>query len=242
MNDKPKKRRKRRTKEEIEKIINKAAITLIESGGFSNLTVTNIIEEAKIEAIVFYNRYTNMDEFIGEFVKRYDYWFTEVAKTEEKASDREEFLYIITNLFISLKDNKLMQQLLRWEIFVDNDTTSRTARLREFHTIPLVEKYKKIFKDAPFEIEVMSALIIGGIYYLIIHADRSDFAGIDVNSKEGHDKILKAIEYLGNYFFDTISSFDQTAVDIAKRMKAKGFEYDVIEECTKIPLNILLKL
>jgi AcrR family transcriptional regulator len=242
MNDKPKRRRKRRTKEAIEETIDKAAITLIESGGFSNLTVRNIAEEAKIEAVVFYNRYANIEEFIDKFVKRYDYWFTEVVKTEGKISYKEEYLHIVTNLFVSLKKNKLMQQLLRWEIFVDNDITNRTARLREFHTIPLVEKYKKIFKGAPFEIEVMSALIIGGIYYLILHAERTPFAGLDVNSKAGHDEILKAIEFLGNYFFDTTSGVDGTALDIAKRMKEKGIENDIIEECTKVPTSILIKL
>lgn len=239
MNDKPKRRRKRRTKEEIEELINKAAISLIQSGGFSNLTVRNIAEEAKIEAVVFYNRYTNIEEFVDEYVKKYDYWFTEVAKTKGHVSDREEYLHILKSLFVSLKENPIMQQLLRWEIFVDNDTTRRTARLREFHTIPLVDKYTKIFKGAPFEIEVISALIIGGIYYLILHAERTPFGGIDINSQEGHDKILKAIDFLGNYFFDNISGLDDTALNIAKRMKAKRFEYDVIEECTKIPLNIL---
>ena len=82
MNDKPTRRRKRRTKEEIEELINKADISLIQSGGFSNLTVRNIAEEAKIEAVVFYNRYTNIEEFVDEYIKKYDYWFTEVAKTK----------------------------------------------------------------------------------------------------------------------------------------------------------------
>lgn len=241
MNVKPKKR-KRRTKEEIEELINKAAITLIQSGGYSNLTVRNIAEEAKIEAVVFYNRYANIEEFIDEFVKRYDYWFTEVARTVASVSDREEYLHIMKNLFVSLKENMEMQQLLHWELFENNETTRRTARLRELHTIPLVEKYKKIFKGAPFEIEVVSALIIGGIYYLVLHAERTPFAGIDVNSKDGREKILKALDYWGNYFFDTISQEDTTALDIARRMKVKGFEYDIIEECTKIPSTILRML
>ena len=242
MDIKPKKRRKRRTKEEIEEIINKAAITLIESGGFSKLTVRNIVEESNIEAAVFYNRYTNIEEFIGELVKKYDYWFTEVAKSDVKISNKEEYIHILKNLFISIKENKSMQQLLRWELFDENETTRRTAGLREFHTIPLVERYKKIFKDAPFEIEVVSALIIGGIYYLVLHAGLTPFAGVDINSETGHKQICTTLDFLGNYFFDNISEFDVKTIEIAKRMKEKGLEMNVIEECTKIPINILRKI
>lgn len=135
-----------------------------------------------------------------------------------------------------------MQQLLCWELFEDNETTRRTARLRELHTIPLVEKYQRIFKDAPFEIEVISALIIGGIYYLLLHAERSPFAGLDVNSEAGYKQICNALEFLGNYLFDNVSGFDIKTLDIAKKMKEKGIEISLIEECTKVPLSILRKL
>lgn len=241
MNDKPK-RRKRRTKEGIEELINKAAVTLIESGGFSKLTVRNIAKEVKIEPVVFYNRYNNIEEFIDEFVKKYDYWFTGVAKTEGTVSNRDEYLHILKNLFVSLKENTVMQQLLRWEIFDNNDTTRRTAGLREFHTIPLVDRYKQVFKDAPFEIEVMSALIIGGIYYLVIHSELTPFAGVNVNSETGHRQILNALEFMGNYFFDNLSGLDSKTLEIARKMKEKGFENDIIEECTKVPTSILRKL
>lgn len=237
-----KERRKRRTKQEIENIIDKAAVQLVKRGGFTSLTVRNIAEEAKIEAIVFYNRYSSVEEFIDEFVKKYDYWFTEVAKTASPVSDREEYLHILKNLFVSLKKNMEMQQLLRWELFEDNETTRRTARLRELHTIPLVEKYQRIFKDAPFEIEVISALIIGGIYYLLLHAEHTPFAGLDVNSETGHKQICNALEFMGNYFFDNAAGFDIKALDIAKKMKEKGLEISLIEECTKVPLSILRKL
>lgn len=237
-----KERRKRRTKQEIENIIDKAAVQLAKRGGFSNLTVRNIAEEAKIEAVVFYNRYSSVEVFIDEFVRKYDYWFTEATKNVSPVSGREEYLHILKNLFVSLQENMEMQQLLCWELFEDNETTRRTARLRELHTIPLVEKYQRIFKDAPFEIEVISALIIGGIYYLLLHAERSPFAGLDVNSEAGYKQICNALEFLGNYLFDNVSGFDIKTLDIAKKMKEKGIEISLIEECTKVPLSILRKL
>ena len=66
-----------------------------------------------------------------------------------------------------------MLELLRWEIAEGNETTVRTAMLREMHTFPLAKIYEEKFKD--IDISAISALIIGGIYYLNLHRDRSKF-------------------------------------------------------------------
>lgn len=238
------KRRKRRTKEEIEKLIDDTAISLIEYRGFDALTVRNIAEKADIEAVVFYNRYTNIEEYIEELVKKQDYWFTDIAKNKsnEILTEKDEYLYIIKNLFYSLDENKLMQQLLRWEISDRNSITQHTARLREFHTIPLVDKYKDYFKDSPIDIAAVSALIIGGIYYLILHADLSLFAGIDVNTEEGQKRIYDTIDLLSDILFNKISEYDNNLLKIAKRMKEDGMENEVIERYTDIPSSIINSL
>ena len=50
-------------------------------------------------------------------------------------------------------------------IFENNITF--LAMLREVHTLPLVKIYEEKFKD--IDISAISALIIGGIYYLNLH-------------------------------------------------------------------------
>lgn len=235
-------RRKRRSKEEINEIINKVAVELIENGGFANLTVRNIAELAKIEPIVFYNRYPNIEEFIDEFVRKYDYWLADVVKNDEKIDDRDEYIKILKNLFTSLKDNTVMQELLRWELFEKNETTSRTAKLREFHTMPLVDKYIKFFDKAPFEIDVLSAIIIGGLYYLILHARLTPFAYLDINTAKGQEQIFRAIDYLGNLLYNDVCNVNSKAMEIAKVMKNKGIDEDLIKECTNIPKDIIQKL
>ena len=62
--------------------------------------------------------------------------------------------------------------------------------LREMHTLPLVRTYEEKFKGTNIDIAAISALIIGGIYYLNLHRDRSLFSGIDIKKESG----LKRIE------------------------------------------------
>lgn len=234
-------RRKRRSKKDLEDIINNAALELIKENGFHNITVTSIMQKAEIEPIVFYNRYEDLNAFIDEFVKKYDYWFSEVINKIEFNNPQKQYISILATLLESLQGNKGMQQLLRWEIASYNDTTIRTARLREFHTLPLVDKYKKIFENSQVEIDAVSALVIGGIYYLVLHSDLSEFAGIDINSKDGKEKIQRALEYLGRMFFDD-TELNPKLLKIARNMKSKGYHSQEIAEIIELPVDLIDKL
>ncbi len=236
-------RRKRRTRNDIEASINEAATGLIEERGFHDITVTAIMQKAKIEPIVFYNRYNDLGEFTDDFVKKYDYWFSDIMKKIENKNDlKTQYASILNNLFDSLQANKMMQQLLRWEVSNNNETTQRTARLREFYTLPLVEKYKKAFEGSPVDIDAVSALIIGGIYYLILHADLSLFAGIDIRAEDGKRKIHDALDYFSNQFFSGFPFPKTEAEIIAKRLKEKGIALDVIAECTGVKASVIEQL
>lgn len=235
-------KRNRRTKIDIENCINKAAIHLIEETGFSNLTVRGIAREANIEAVVFYNRYKDLNEFMAEFVKKHDYWFGDMAKkSESEGIGKEHWVNSLIDMFGSLQENKIIQELLRWEISSNNNTTQQTARLRELHTIPLTEKYKEHFKNSPVKIDSLSALIIGGIYYFTLHSEVSMFCGIDVNTKDGKERINNDIEYLGDILFSE-REYDLKILTMAKKMKEKGIEIITISECTDLPIDIITNL
>ena len=58
----------RRTKAAIIEDIKKAAVESVLKRGFSGSLVSEIIKKAKIEPVVFYNRYHNLEDFFSEFV------------------------------------------------------------------------------------------------------------------------------------------------------------------------------
>lgn len=235
-------RKRRRTKKEIEQAFNDEAIKLISAGGFSNLTVSNIIKNCEMEPAVFYNRYQDMAEFIDKFVRKSDFGLMDEGIPKSESIDRKGYADMIKNMFLSLKDNKVMQQLLRWELFEENDTTLHTAKLRESYTLPLVDKYIDSFKNAPYKIEVMSAIIIGGVYYLLLHARLSPFARVDVNTKEGEKQIIQAVEYLTDLLFENVTPYNQKIKDAAKKMKADGMDNKLISKYTDIPVEFLEKM
>lgn len=200
-----KNKRKRRTKEEVVQNIMSAANNIIAEKGFLGLTATGLMKDSDIEPVQFYKRYSDLAEFIDDYVKKYDYWFSDTTKLQVDGENyREEYKQVLSNLFLSLLDNKVMQQLLSWELSVNNETSRRTAGMRELHTLPLAERFDKIFEKSDVDIVALSSLIIGGIYYLTLHKNLANFSGIDVNTESGRERILKTIRFLGDLFFERL--------------------------------------
>lgn len=232
-------KRRRRTNSNIEESIMKAAIELIEDKGFLELAVTSITRKAKIEPVVFYNRYNNLTDFMDKFVKKYDYWFDEATKTNYTYDDmKNKYVNILSSLLKSLKTNKVMQQLLRWELSTNNEITQRTSQLREINTLPLVKEYTSYFSNTSLDIAAISSLIIGGIYYLTLHSNLTMFSQIDINSEEGEKRICKAIECLSDLLFIKNPAVN-SSIEIIQKMKQNNISIEIISDCTGIPKEII---
>lgn len=196
----------RRTKATITENIRKAAVESVLKRGFSGSLVSEIIKKAKIEPVVFYNRYKNLEEFFSEFVKGYDYWFSDVAKEANKLeTPHDQFIALIEGLQECMIEKSVMQELIRWEIAVDNDITKRTASIREMFTLPLAEKYDDLFKNSGIDFVAIATIIVSGLYYLYLHKDRSTFCNIDMNTEEGRSRVNQAIKFLSELLFSKIN-------------------------------------
>lgn len=203
MVDNGKRVRTRRTEATIIEDIRKAAVESVLKRGFSGSLVSEIIKKAKIEPVVFYKRYKNLEEFFSEFVKGYDYWFSDVAKEANKQeTSYDQFIALIEGLQECMIEKSVMQELIRWEIAEDNDITKRTASIREMFTIPLVEKYDNLFKNSGIDFVAIATIIVSGLYYLYLHKDRSTFCNIDMNTEEGRNRINQAIKFLSEPLFN----------------------------------------
>lgn len=196
----------RRTKATITENIRKAAVESVLKRGFSGSLVSEIIKKAKIEPVVFYNRYQNLEEFFSEFVKGYDYWFSDVAKEANKLeTPHDQFIALIEGLQECMIEKSVMLELFRWEIAVDNDITKRTASIREMFTLPLAEKYDDLFKNSGIDFVAIATIIVSGLYYLYLHKDRSTFCNIDMNTEEGRNRVNQAIKFLSELLFSKIN-------------------------------------
>lgn len=234
--------RKRRSNVDIERAILNAVHELIDEVGFSRITISAVVAKAKIEPIVFYKRYKDIDDLFGKFVAQYGYWFGEPPKVSQRQDWKAFYLFVLEDLVRALNGNKTMRQLLLWELEVENPTTIRTAMMRDAEAESLIRMYDTYFKGSDFaSLRSISAVLIAGIYYLMLHKDRSAFCGIHFNTKEGLTELCKGLDDIVTALFDEKKRADQR-MDIALKMKEKGLDLALIADCTSLSITALEKL
>lgn len=89
---------------------------------------------------------------------------------------------------------------------------------------------RKKFKGTGIDIAAISSLIIGGIYYLNLHRDRSLFLEIDIKKESGQKRIEDAIELLGHMIYQYNESKNLKSI-IAERLKKESISQDIIDKC-----------
>lgn len=222
--------RVRRTNAAIEKAVLNAVEELIQEIGFKNITLTGVAERAKIEPAVFYRRYASLDELFDKYTRKYDFWLGDLALQMPKdLSQRESFKWILLGLIRELYKNKVMQQLLVWELSDNNETTRRTSKLREKLNKPLVQLMEQQFSGSGIDINVISSMMIAGIYYLILHRKISTFCDVDYNTRIGKDRFNKGIEMVADIVFDKLEMY-QEQLSIAQKLRDEGVSEKIISK------------
>jgi len=238
------KKRKRRTKAEIEDLFFESTKELVELIGFSNLTVTKIVQHANVESAVYYNRYTDLENFLDKFVREYDYWVSDKIIIDPKKKPLDNYKKIAENLIDCFWENKIMQKLISWELNDLNYITLRTAKNRDANSQHLIKYFSDKFKD--LNINVITAILIGGIYYITMHKNIAAFNNIDFSTNEGFELLKKNILIIIDKVFGNINDLDSEShnndnkkvknvkINIAAELIKKQVSYEIIKESTKI--------
>lgn len=248
VNETKTRRRPRRSKADIEEAIFRAAVAQIKKKGFSMALVTDIVKRADIEPIVFYNRYKNLDEFYASFVKRYDFWMSDFVRDIAGSVMTESgYDVALSKLLDNLLDDSIVTELLRWEVAEGTPITERTSRLREIDCLSLIERNRGVIDKYNIDIVAISSLIVAGVYFMVLHKDRSTFGGIDLNCPEGRSRVTDAFGQLGKLIFRRTGGGDafgerQPAAGacctggydvaaLAAAMRREGLSEDAVARC-----------
>lgn len=220
-----KKRAPRRTHAEIDKDIMQALESLVAQCGFSDVMLMDLVNASGIETSVFYRRYQNIEEALNSLANKYDFWVNEaIDMTQIDVLGYKKFYSsVLKKMYHELSDSKVMQKLLLWELNEDTEQTRRTANVRESMNMGLLTYYDLVFKDTKIDIKCITALLVSGIYHLVLHKERSSFCTIDFNFKEAEKRLENAIDSIVNLIFSELERTNETK-RIINRMIADGLE------------------
>lgn len=179
-----------RTKEKLLKSVGEILI----QDGFRGLKVENISKMAPADKKLIYFHFGDLQGLFDKFLNSRDFWPIEGNTSLSDTWDVQTLIDTLDSIFQKMKSDPLLAQLLIWELGDNQETLQKIATEREETiTALLLDTLKK----APLKknIQPLFALLLGGIYYLNMHAaaGHGAFCGVDIHKEEDADSIMQTI-------------------------------------------------
>lgn len=192
-----------------QKLINAVGIVLKEKG-YTGLTATNIANKAGLSRRLITTYFDSVDSLIETYVRNKDYWLEASADIGDVISKSEDTRQIIDFLLQNQLDffykNTEMQKLILWEISEKSKIMYKVCEDRErlgSEIFKLTDNDESI-KNKNIDMRAISALLVAGIYYMVLHAKSTDtlFCEIDINEQKGMNRIKNALRFMVDKLYD----------------------------------------
>lgn len=175
---------------------------IIKTEGHHGLNIKNIADTANVSRKLIYVYFGGLNKLVETYVLSNEYWHVpgneDIAKFLAKGDDfgKDDIFIILKNQFRSLHTSVELQKIVLWEISERNDVLRKLADGREKIGEVLLKVTDKQFQQTGLDIRAVLALLIGGIYYLNLHAavNGSTFCGIDINKPKGNERVLNSLK------------------------------------------------
>ena len=188
-------------KEQTKRKLIQAVGEIIKTEGFSNLKISRIAKKAEVDRKLVYRYFGNVNYLIEAYVVENDYWMVfadqmkKMLDEHSYASSQELITAILQNQFQFFISQKEMQRIILWELSVNSPLMRSIHNARETMGQQFLELADGHFANGKVNFRAVAALLVGGIYYTILHTiyNGGAFTGLDIKSQKGIDEIQKAI-------------------------------------------------
>ena len=191
-------------KERSKQKLIKAVGIVLKNKGYIGLTATNIAKAAGLSRRLITMYFGSVDELVETYVRNKDFWLAASGNAGEmiaanKGEDTQKIIeYLLQNQIDNFYDNPEMQKLILWEISKKTKIMYEVCEEREHLGSKVFELTDKELQGRNIDIRAVTALLVAGIYYMVLHAKSTDttFCEIDINQPEGMQRIKNAISLI----------------------------------------------
>lgn len=199
-------------KERSKKNLIKAVGKVLKAQGYTGLTATNIARAAGLSRRLITIYFGSVENLIETYVKGKDYWIEASGNIGEMIVDnkgrntKKIIEQLLQNQLKNFYDNPEMQKLILWEISENSKIMHQVSEERERLGTKIFNLTDKEFQGKDIDIRAMSALLVAGIYYMVLHAKSTDtlFCEIDINTPDGMERIRNAISIILDKMYENL--------------------------------------
>ncbi|WP_184550714.1 TetR/AcrR family transcriptional regulator [Mucilaginibacter sp. FT3.2] len=178
--------------------------SIIKTKGYTGLSATNIASAAGLSRRLITIYFGTVDNLIETYVKGKDYWLAasgdavEMIKNNEGENTRPILECLLQNQMDYFFNQEEMQKIVLWQISQSTRIMKEVCDERELLSKYFFALSDKELKGKNIDLRAVSALLVAGIYYLVLHAKSTDttFCEIDLLHPDGMERIKNAISLI----------------------------------------------
>lgn len=185
--------------------------------GYTGLNASTIAKEAEVDKRLVWTYFGGLDPLVEEYISRRDFWkFTATDSINDllgtnNGIKKEQVSDLLKSQFETLLYDNVLQRIIHWELSENKSFLRNISNQREAIGEELFKHIAHQFNNETKQIRAITALLIGGIYYLALHGkvNGSLFCGLDINKEEDKLLINKTIEEIIAFAFGNAVKINQ---------------------------------
>ncbi|MBB5638781.1 AcrR family transcriptional regulator [Pedobacter cryoconitis] len=201
---------KHRNKEQTKRKLLQAVGEIIIEKGYSGLGVNKIANKAGVDKKLIYRYFGDGNILIETYILEKDYWLGLADKLQEfnniETPDKAKEIIsaILERQFTFFYDEEAMQKLILEELTSKSSMMASICNIRGNIGASLLKHTDPHFKDSEVNFRAVSALLVSGIYYLVLQAklNGGTICGIDINDPSGRQEITKTIRHIIEWAYE----------------------------------------
>jgi AcrR family transcriptional regulator len=196
-------------KEQTKRKLIDAVGIIVKTKGFSAVSISKVAREAGVDRKLVYRYFGNMNNLTEAYISENDYWllFGDELRRLSKDLSEGSSQIAITNVLqelckFFLKDQQ-MQGLILMELSGSNPMMRSIHNYRESVGQQFLKATDGHFQNSHINFRAVAGLLVGGIYYMILHTRKNgyNFADLDLKSEDGTKAIIDTIAQIVNWAF-----------------------------------------
>jgi AcrR family transcriptional regulator len=201
---------KKRNKEETMQRLIAAVGEILKEKGYAGLGLNKIAIQAGVTKELIYRYFDGLNNLLKTYINGKDYWMPllEQLNHSEVGGDAEIlqlFVRLLQDQFKFFFEEQEMQKFILWQISETNSLMRSISEKRESEGAKLLALTNAHFRGTGINFKAITALLLGGIYYVVLHgsSNKSTVAGLDMNEEKDREEMLKAIEQIYTWAWET---------------------------------------
>jgi len=209
-----------------------AVAGIMREQGFAGLK-TNIIAKwvGKDKNLIRYH-FQGLANLQKAYIREKDYWppfFKKFALSADSDAMDMEILFVelMKENLRFFYDNEEMQKIILWQISEGNAVLKSISEAREVDGAKLLDKTDAFFRNTDVNFRAIIALMLGGVYYMVLHANTNNsvVCGINVHIEKDRDEVLRTIQQVISWSWKQVTIHGLEEAESSKSV----YEFEVLE-------------